>query len=60
LDQRFDKKTRRKVYYEYMVKWENHPAKDASWITETNIQKHGKTMEDLMDRSPWIFFSRGV
>jgi hypothetical protein len=52
LDQRIAKKTRRKVYYEYLVKWENHPAEDASWITETDIQKHGKRVEELMDRIP--------
>jgi hypothetical protein len=52
LDQRIGKKTRRKVYYEYLVKWENHPVEDASWITETDIQKHGKTVEELMNKIP--------
>jgi hypothetical protein len=52
LDQRIAKKTRRKIYYEYLVKWKDHPVEDASWITETDIQKHGKTVQDLMDRSP--------
>jgi hypothetical protein len=52
LDQRIAKKTKRKVYYEYLVKWKDHPEKDASWITEIDIEKHGKTMEELMDKSP--------
>jgi len=37
LDQRIVKKTRRKVYYEYLIKWKDHPAKDISWITETDF-----------------------
>jgi hypothetical protein len=52
LDQRIAKKTKRKIYYEYLVKWKDHPIEDASWITEDDIQKHGKTMQELMDRSP--------
>jgi hypothetical protein len=38
------KKTRRKQYFEYLVKWKNHPVEDASWETEAFIQKHGHTM----------------
>ena len=30
LDKRVGKKTRRKEYYEYLVKWKNHPVEDAS------------------------------
>jgi hypothetical protein len=41
LDKRVGKKTRRKEYYEYLVKWKNHPAEDASWETEAEILKHG-------------------
>jgi hypothetical protein len=52
LDQRIAKRTRRKVYYEYLVKWKDHPIEDASWLTEADIQKHGKEVEELMDRSP--------
>jgi hypothetical protein len=52
LDHRIAKKTMRKVYYEYLVKWKDHPIEDCNWITETNIQKHGKTVEELMDRIP--------
>jgi hypothetical protein len=52
LDKRVGKKTRRKQYFEYLVKWKNHPVEDASWETEAVIQRHGKTMQELMDRSP--------
>ena len=30
LDKRAGKKTRRKQYFEYLVKWKNHPVEDAS------------------------------
>jgi hypothetical protein len=41
LDKRVRKKTRRKEYYEYLVKWKNHLVEYASWETEAVIQKHG-------------------
>jgi hypothetical protein len=44
LDKRVNKKTRRKEYFEYLVKWKGHPVEDASWENEAEIQKHGKTM----------------
>jgi hypothetical protein len=52
LDKRVSKKTRRKQYFEYVVKWKNHPVEDASWESEAEIQKHGQTVHELMDRSP--------
>jgi hypothetical protein len=52
LDKRVGKKTRRKEYYEYLVRWNNHPVEDANWESEEMIQKHGQTMQELMDRSP--------
>jgi hypothetical protein len=42
LDQRIGKKTRRKTYFEYLVKWKDHPVEDASWVVEPDIQRHGK------------------
>lgn len=41
IDQRVSKKTRRKKYFEYLIKWKGHPIEDASWETEETIQKHG-------------------
>jgi hypothetical protein len=52
LEKRAGRKTRRKQYFEYLVKWKNHPVEDASWETEVVIQKHGKTVQELMARSP--------
>jgi len=37
LEKRVSKKTRRKQYFEYLVKWKNHPVEDASWETEAVI-----------------------
>jgi hypothetical protein len=44
IDQRIRKKTRRKTYFEYLVKWKGHPIEDASWESEANIQGHGQTV----------------
>ena len=52
LEQRVGKKTRRKMYPEYLVKWKDHPVEDSSWVTEPNILKHGKIVPELMDMSP--------
>jgi hypothetical protein len=40
LDKRVSKRTRRKEYFEYLVKWKGHPVEDASWENEFEIQKH--------------------
>jgi hypothetical protein len=37
LNKRVGKKTRRKEYFEYLVKWKGHPVEDASWETEAKI-----------------------
>jgi hypothetical protein len=39
VDQRIGKKTRRKTYFEYPVKWKGHPIEDASWENKDAIQK---------------------
>jgi hypothetical protein len=44
LDKRVSKRTRRKQYFEYLVKWKNHPVEDASWETQADILKHGQTV----------------
>jgi hypothetical protein len=51
LDKRISKRTRRKEYFEYLVKWKGHPVEDVSWEDEEEIQKHGHTVEELMNRS---------
>ena len=52
LDQRIGKKIRRKNYFEYLVKWKECLIEDSSWKNEAAIQKQGKSVEELMDRSP--------
>jgi hypothetical protein len=46
------KKTRRKTYFEYLVKWKGRPVEDTSWVGEVDIQKHGRSVQELMDKSP--------
>jgi hypothetical protein len=52
LKHRVGRQTRRKMYPEYLVKWKDHPVEDSSWVNEPYILKQGKTMCELMDRSP--------
>jgi hypothetical protein len=52
IDKRVSKRTRRKEYFEYLVKWKGHPVEDASWENEIEIQKHGQTVQELMNKSP--------
>jgi hypothetical protein len=42
IDQRIGKKTRRKNYFEYLVKRKGHPIANASWVNDFDIRKHGK------------------
>ena len=37
LDQRVGKRTREKVYDEYLVKWKNKPIEDAIWISQSEL-----------------------
>jgi hypothetical protein len=37
LDKRISKRTRRKEYFEYLVKWKGHPVEDANWENEIEI-----------------------
>jgi hypothetical protein len=52
IDQRIGKKTQRKSYFEYMVKCKGHPIEDDSWVNEVDIHKHGKSVQELMERIP--------
>jgi hypothetical protein len=49
IDKRISKKTRRKEYFEYLVKWKGHPFEYASWEEEAAIHRHGQTMQELMN-----------
>jgi hypothetical protein len=52
IDHRIGKKTRKKAYFEYLVKRKGHPIEYVSWVNEEDIQKHGNLVQELMDRSP--------
>jgi hypothetical protein len=52
LEQRVGRKTRIKMYPEYLVKWKDHLIEDSSQVTELDILKHGKIVQDLMNMSP--------
>jgi hypothetical protein len=52
VDLRIGKKTKRKTYFEYLVKWKGFPIEDVSWVNEVDIQKHGNSVQELMERSP--------
>jgi hypothetical protein len=51
VDKRVSKKTRRKEYFEYLIKCKGHPVEDASWEDEAKIHKHGQTLQELMNKS---------
>jgi hypothetical protein len=52
VDRPIGKKTRRKTYFEYLVKWKGHLIEDASWVNKVDIQKHGRSVHELMNKSP--------
>jgi hypothetical protein len=52
IDQRVGKKTRRKTYFEYLVKWKGHPIEDSSWVNEVDIHNPEKLVSELMEMSP--------
>jgi hypothetical protein len=52
IDHRIGKKTQRKTYLVYLVNWKGHPIEDSNWESEADIYKHGKSVQELMDRSP--------
>jgi len=51
LDTQVARRTRRKEYLQYLVKWKNRPIEDSSWLNATQIQKAGYSVDDLMERS---------
>ena len=52
LDKRPFRKTRGQEYYQYLIKWKDKPEEDATWMTEDMLERMGRSVEELMDRSP--------
>ena len=42
------KKTRRRQYTQYLVKWKNKPVTEAIWMDEKQINKHGSSLQHLI------------
>lgn len=59
IDTQVAKKTRRKEYLRYLVKWKNRPIEDSSWLGMVQIQKAGYSVEELMERSHDFLLPRG-
>jgi hypothetical protein len=51
IDQRIDKRTRRKTYFEYLMKWKGFPEQYASSVSEADIFKKENAFQELMDSS---------
>ena len=51
LNTRVSKKTRKKEYLEYLVKWKDHLIEESTWMDEAALQQVRHSVEDLMSRS---------
>jgi len=52
IDNRIDKRTGRKNYFEYLVEWKGYPEEYDRWVSETDILKKGKTVKEIMGGIP--------
>ena len=52
------KRTRRKVYLQYLIKWKNHPIEVSSWLNARQIEQADYSVQKLMDRSHEFFLPR--
>ena len=55
LDTQVVKRTQRKEYMQYLVKWKNLPIEDSSWLDARQIEQTGTSVEKLMDQSHDFF-----
>ena len=51
LNAKVAKKTRRKEYLKYLVKWKDHSVEDSTWMDVVALRKVGYSVEDLMSGS---------
>lgn len=47
LDSKVIKQTKRGVYKDYLVKWKDLPESEATWMFESDIIKHGTSVNQL-------------
>jgi len=52
-------KTRRGTYYSYLVKWVGMPDEDATWMTQSDIEKEGYTLESIPNSRDLSSFGGG-
>ena len=45
VDKRVITQTKRGTYYGYMIKWKDYPIEDATWMSESEIEKEGYKLE---------------
>jgi hypothetical protein len=60
IDQRVSKKTQRKTYFEYLVKWKGHPIEDASWESEARYPKTWTDSAGAHEQEFMNFSAKGV
>ena len=60
LDKRVFKRTKGQEYFNYLIKWKDKPKEDATWMTEGMLQKIGRSMDELMNKSPLRKLPSGV
>ena len=51
LDTQVARRTPKKEYLQYLVKWKNCPIEDSSWVDAGQIQHVGYSIEELMGQS---------
>jgi len=49
LDKKLLKKTRGHKYFQYLVKWKYQPIAEATWMTDSMLQKLGNSVEELIE-----------
>ena len=52
------KKTRRRQYTQYLVKWKNRPVTEAIWMDEKQINNYGSSVQDLISSGLEILSTR--
>ena len=51
LDTKVSRRTRRKEYLEYVVKWKGNPKEDSTWMSVADLEIKGYSLGDIMSRS---------